>query len=111
MPKIHPSAVVDSKAQIADDVEIGPMCYVGPNVKIGSGCKLIGHCHIDGHTTLGSGNTVSPFATLGTNAQDYDYKGGETFLVVGNNNIFRENVSVNCGTKEGSATTIGNGCM
>ncbi|MDD5727828.1 MAG: acyl-ACP--UDP-N-acetylglucosamine O-acyltransferase [Victivallales bacterium] len=110
MPKIHPTAVVDSQAIIADDVEIGPLCYIGPHVKIGSGSKLLSQCSIDGYTTLGKNNTVHPFAALGQNAQDLNYAGGETFLDVGNGNTFREGVTVHCGTKPGTRTIIGNDC-
>jgi UDP-N-acetylglucosamine acyltransferase len=111
MPEIHATAIVDPKAQIADNVEIGPYCIVGPDVKIGSGTKLIAQCHITGQTTLGENNTVYPFAALGTQAEDYDFKGGNTYLRIGDNNIFREGVTVNSGTKDGSETVIGNGCF
>lgn len=110
MPKIHPTAVVDPNAVIADNVEIGPLCYIGPNVKIGNGTKLLSQCNIDGYTTMGENNTVHPFAALGQNAQDLSYAGGETFLKIGNGNTFREGVTVHCGTKAGTVTTIGNGC-
>ena len=110
MPKIHPTAVVDPKAVIADDGEIGPLSYVGPNVKIGKGCRLIAQCSIDGHTTLGENNTLHPFSALGQNAQDLSYEGGETFLDIGNGNTFREGATVHCGTKPGSRTIVGDGC-
>jgi len=111
MPKIHPSAVVDAKAEIADDVEIGPLCYVGPDVKIGAGCKLIAQCHVSGYTTMGTNNTVHPFASLGTPAEDFGVEGGKTYLRIGNGNIFREGVTVNTGTKPETATVIGNNCF
>lgn len=110
MSKIHPTAVVDPKAAIADDVEIGPLCYVGPNVKIGKGTRLLSQCNIDGYTTLGENNVVHPFAALGQNAQDLSYAGGETFLEIGNGNTFREGVTVHCGTKPGTKTVIGDNC-
>ncbi|MFA6715358.1 MAG: acyl-ACP--UDP-N-acetylglucosamine O-acyltransferase, partial [Victivallaceae bacterium] len=110
MPKIHPTAVVDPKAVIADNVEIGPLCYVGPNVKIGNGTRLLSQCNIDGYTTLGENNVVHPFAALGQNAQDLSYVGGETFLEIGNGNTFREGMTVHCGTKPGTKTIIGNDC-
>ena len=110
MPKIHPTAVVDPKAVIADCVEIGPLCYVGPNVKIGEGTRLLSQCNVDGHTTIGKNNTIHPFAALGQNAQDLDYKGGETFLDIGDGNTFREGATVHCGTEPGSQTVIGNSC-
>ncbi|MDD5597865.1 MAG: acyl-ACP--UDP-N-acetylglucosamine O-acyltransferase [Victivallaceae bacterium] len=110
MPKIHSTAVIDPKAVIADDVEIGPLCYVGPNVKIGNGSRLLSQCNIDGYTTLGENNTVHPFAALGQNAQDLSYAGGETFLEIGNGNTFREGATVHCGTKPGTKTVIGDNC-
>jgi len=108
MSKIHPTAVVDPKAVIADTVEIGPLCYVGPNVKIGNGTKLLSQCNVDGHTTIGENNTIHPFAALGQNAQDLSYAGGKTFLNIGAGNTFREGATVHCGTKVDSSTTIGN---
>ena len=111
MPKIHPSAVVSPAAEIADDVEIGPLCYIGPQVKIGPGCRLIAQCHVSGRTTLGSNNILYPFAALGQNAQDYKVESDETYLVVGNDKIFREGTTAHTGTKPGTTTRIGNGCM
>lgn len=108
MPKIHPTAVVDPKAIIADSVEIGPLCYVGPHVKLGDGTKLLPQCNIDGYTTLGENNIIHPFAALGQNAQDLSFVGGETFLKIGNGNTFREGATVHCGTKPGTSTIIGN---
>ena len=108
MSNIHPTAVVDPKAVIADDVEIGPLCYVGPNVKIGDGTKLLSQCNIDGYTTLGKNNTIHPFAALGQNAQDLSHAGGKTFLDIGDGNTFREGATVHCGTKPDSRTVIGN---
>ena len=111
MPKIHPTAVVDPKAVIADCVEIGPLCYVGPNVTIGKGTKLISQCNVDGYTTIGKNNTIHPFAALGQNAQDLDFSGGITYLDIGDGNTFREGATVHCGTEEGSRTVIGNNCF
>ncbi len=111
MPKIHPTAVVDSNAEIADTVEIGPLCVVGPNVKMGAGTKLIGQCHIGGYTTIGEDNKIFPFASIGMDAQDYDFKGGKCYVKIGNGNVIRENCTIHCGTKDGTATVIGDGCM
>ncbi len=109
MAKIHPTAVVDPKAQLADDVEVGPMCYVGPDVKIGAGTRLIAQCHVSGYTTIGEGNMIYPFAVIGTNAEDYAFAGGKCSVRIGNKCIFRENVTINAGTKDGTETVIGNG--
>ncbi len=107
MAKIHPTAVVDPQAQLADDVEVGPMCYVGPNVIIGSKTKLLPQCHISGYTELGENNVVYPFASLGTPGEDYAFAGGVCKVKIGSNCIFREGVTVNAGTKEGTETVIG----
>lgn len=109
MAKIHPSSVVEDGAIIDDSVEIGPLCHVGPNVKIGPNCRLIAQCNINGYTTLGSGNVVHPFASLGEPAQDHSVIPGEaTYLNIGNDNIFRECVAIHTGTLPGSETRIGN---
>ena len=70
MAKIHPTAVVEDGAILADDCEIGPLCFVGSNVTIGAGTKLIAQCHVSGYTTIGENNTIYPFASLGCDAQD-----------------------------------------
>lgn len=112
MAKIHPTAVVMPGAQLADDVEVGPMCYVGEHVTIGPGSRLIAQCHVNGYTTLGSGNVLYPFAALGLEAQDHAAViGSRTFLKIGDNNIFREGVAIHTGTKPDTETVIGSGCM
>lgn len=111
MPSIHPTAIVDPSAKIADDVVIGPYCVIENDVEIGSGCRLIAQCHIGRNTTMGTGNTVYPFASLGTDPQDYAYNGTVTYTRIGNNNIFREGCTVNKATGEGAETVIGNGCF
>lgn len=109
---IHPTSVIAEGAIIADDVEIGPFCYVGPNVKIGAKCRLIAHCNIDGYTTIGENNVFHPFSAIGQVAQDHGVKAGTiSYVVIGNDNIFRESTTVHSGTAEGSTTTIGNHCM
>ena len=112
MATIHPTAVVAPGARIAEDVEIGPMCYVGEHVEIGSGCRLIAQCHITGYTTLGCGNVVYPFVALGAEAQDYSVKpGAQTYLKIGDRNIFREGFTAHTGAKPDTETVIGSGCM
>lgn len=111
MANIHPTSVVDPKAEIAEDVEIGPLCVVGPDVKIGKGCKLISQCSITGHTTIGEENTLYPFVSLGTPAQDYEYQGHRSYLKIGDRNVFREGFTGNCGTKPETETVIGNECF
>lgn len=112
MAKIHPSSIVEAGAVLADDVEVGPLCYVGPNVKIGAGTKLIGQCRVDGYTEIGCNNIIYPFASLGMNAQDVHVEEGKkTYLKVGDNNIFRENFTAHSGTMPDTTTVIGNNCM
>ena len=65
MAEIHPTAIVEDGAVIAEDCKIGPMCFVGRNVKIGAGTELIAQCHITGYTTIGENNLIYPFAALG----------------------------------------------
>ncbi|MDD2404189.1 MAG: acyl-ACP--UDP-N-acetylglucosamine O-acyltransferase [Victivallaceae bacterium] len=108
MAFIHPSAVVESGAQLADDVVVGPMSYVGPDVVIGSGTKLMAQCHISGDTTIGENNVFYPFCSVGTPAEDVAYCGGKCMVKIGNNGIFREGITINAGTNDGTATVLGN---
>ncbi len=112
MAKIHPSAIVDPKAVLADDVEVGPFCIVGPDVQLGSGCRLISQCNVVGHTIMGKNNTVHPFASIGSPPQDHAFdESVVSWVKIGDNNTFREGVTVNPGTGEGTETIIGNGCL
>ncbi len=109
MVKIHPTAIVDSKAELADDVEIGPYCTVGPNVKMGAGCRLISHAVVDGYTTMGERNTVYPFAALGLIAQHKRSNAPDALLVIGDDNTFREHVTAHVGSEvDNKITRIGN---
>lgn len=112
MSEIHPSAVVDRKAELGSDVQIGPFCYVGPEVMLGEGCVLHPHVTLLGPATFGIRNEIYPYCTLGTAPQDLKYKGGPTSLAVGDRNVFRENVTVHRGTevdqRSGGVTRIGN---
>ena len=104
---IHPSAVVHEKAQLGAGCEIGPFCVIGEHVQLGDNCKLHSHVVIDGHTELGSGNDIFPFAAIGLKTQDLKWKGGTTYTRIGDNNTFRENVTVHSATNDGDATVIG----
>ena len=109
---IHPTAVVDSRADLAQDIQIGPGCVVGPNVKIGSGCRLVAQCYVEGHTTLGANNTLYPGVCFGAPPQDKSFEPGTvSFIKVGQDNIFREGVTVHPGTKPDTSTIIGNDCF
>ncbi|MGI9387890.1 MAG: acyl-ACP--UDP-N-acetylglucosamine O-acyltransferase, partial [Methyloligellaceae bacterium] len=98
MTNIHASAVVDPAAKLGSGVEIGPFCVVGANVTLGEGCKLHSHVVIEGQTTLGANCEIFPFASLGHIPQDMKYEGEESELVIGDNNIIREYVTMNPGT-------------
>ncbi len=109
---IHPTAVVDSGAQVDRTCEIGPYAVVGPHVKIGARTVVSAHAVVAGRTTLGEANRVFPHAVLGEIPQDLKYGGEPTALVVGDRNTFRECVTINLGTVQGGGvTTIGNGCL
>ncbi len=109
MVKIHPTALVDSHAELAEDVEIGPFCTVGPHVKIDSGTRLISHVVVDGYTTMGKRNLVYPFATLGLLAQHKRSNAPDALLIIGDDNTFREHVTAHVGSEvDHKITTIGN---
>jgi UDP-N-acetylglucosamine acyltransferase len=110
MPKISSHAVVDPKASLADDVEVGPFCLIGPNVTLDSGCRLISHVSISGHTRIGRNNVFHPNAVIGGPPQDLRYKGEPTRLEIGESNVFREAVTLHRGTASGGGITrIGSG--
>ncbi len=106
---IHKTAIISETAKIEDKVEIGPYSIIGPNVKISNNTKIHSHVNIVGNTSIGSGNEIFPFASIGTPPQDLKYKGEKNSLIIGNNNKFREYVNINPGTQQGGAITkIGN---
>lgn len=109
MARISPLAHVDLRADLAEDVEVGPFCLVGPHVRLGSGCKLDSHVVITGHTTVGRNNRFFPNAVIGCEPQDYSYSGAPTRVEIGDDNIFREGVTVHrAAEKEDQVTRIGN---
>jgi UDP-N-acetylglucosamine acyltransferase len=103
---IHPTAIIDSSAELGADVIIGPFCIIGPNVKIGARTRLVAHVFIERETSLGEDNVVHPYATLGQPAQDTSYKAEPTTLEVGAHNTIREHVSMHRGTVRGKGKTI-----
>jgi len=107
MTTIHPTAVIHPGAKIGEGCQIGPYCVIGEHVTLGANCKLHSHVVIDGHTTLGSGNDIFPFASIGLQTQDLKWKGGTTWTRIGNNNTFREYVTVHSATSDGDATVVG----
>ena len=108
MAEIHATAVISQDAVIAPDVEIGPYCVIGPSVQIGSGSVLGPHTRIDGPTRIGERNVFVGQCAIGTPPQDLKYKGERTELTIGNDNTFREFVTISRGTQGGGGiTTIG----
>lgn len=102
---IHPTAVVSAEAEIARDVTIGPYSVVGPRVRIGAGSVIGPHVVIMGPTTLGEGNRIFQFASIGDIPQDKKYAGEDTALVIGNGNTIREYCSINRGTAQDAGVT------
>jgi UDP-N-acetylglucosamine acyltransferase len=105
MKKIHATALVDRQAELDSDVEIGPYAIIGPQVKISKGTKIRSHVVVEGRTTLGEGNVIFSFATVGTPPQDLKYKGEASELIIGNYNTIREYASLNPGTQGGGMVT------
>ena len=105
----HPTAVVSAEAIIDPSVTIGPYAVIEGAVRIGAGTRILAHVVIHGGTELGERNVVHPGAVLGGEPQDLAFSGGETFLRIGNDNVFREHAQAHRGTIPGSATIIGNG--
>jgi len=104
---VHPTAVIHPKAQLGEGVEIGPYCIIGENVILGPDCRLHSHVVIDGHTRLGRANEIFPFASIGLQTQDLKWKGGITRTEIGDENTFREYVSIHSATSDGEATRVG----
>lgn len=105
MPKIDPTARVDTGAVIADDATIGPYCVIGPGVTVGAGVHLMAHVYVEGETVIGPRTVVYPFAALGTAPQSTGYKGEPTRLEIGADCQIRESVTINRGTAEGGGVT------
>ncbi|MDP1627951.1 acyl-ACP--UDP-N-acetylglucosamine O-acyltransferase [Parvibaculum sp.] len=111
MNGIHPTAIVDRKAQIASDVTVGPYCVVGPNVTLAEGVVLHSHVVIEGRTSIGARTQIYSFASIGHPPQDLKYKGEPSTLEIGTDNLIREHVTMNPGTEGGGMLTrVGNHC-
>jgi UDP-N-acetylglucosamine acyltransferase len=104
---IHPTAVIHADARIGRGCHIGPYCIVGQYVELGDECRLYSHVVIDGHTRLGKGNEIFPFASIGLKTQDLKWTGGLTRTEIGDNNTFREYVTINSATGDGEVTRVG----
>jgi|TARA_Y100001970_G_scaffold189989_1_gene230975 UDP-N-acetylglucosamine acyltransferase len=109
---IHPTAVISENANIGDNVTIGPFCVVDDNVTIGDGCILKSHVVVRGPTRIGKNNKFFQFSSIGEDCQDKKYAGEPTELVIGDDNEFREGVTVHRGTiQDNSITIIGSRCL
>lgn len=109
---IHPTALVDPSARIADEVEVGAYAVIGPEVEIASGCEIGHHVNIERDTKIGQGTRIWPMASLGTDPQDLKYQGERSYLEIGADVKIREFVTVNRGTDEGGGTTrVGDECL
>lgn len=108
---IHPSAVVAPEAKLGDGVQIGPFCVVGPRAAIGEGTVLNAFVTVHDFVTIGRNCHIYEYTALGGDPQDHGYKGEESWVHIGDDNVIRENVTINRGTGEGTETVVGNGCF
>jgi UDP-N-acetylglucosamine acyltransferase len=107
--KIHPQAIVESSAELGNNVEVGPFCYIGANAQIGDGTRVLHHATVEGKVSLGKNNTIFPYALIGGLTHDLKYEGGEPGLKIGDDNLFREYVTAHVATHADDFTTIGSG--
>tara|TARA_B100000989_G_scaffold276885_1_gene237437 strand:- start:2392 stop:3171 length:780 start_codon:yes stop_codon:yes gene_type:complete len=109
---IDKTAIIDRNAKVHSSARIGPFSVIGPNVEIGENVVVHSHVNISGNTKIGNGNKFYPFCSVGNDPQDLKYNGEDTALIIGNNNRFREYVTVNPGTVGGGGITkIGDNCL
>lgn len=109
MSLIDPSAIIDPTAKLADDVKVGPWTVIGPGVEIGAGSIIASHVVLKGPTRIGRNNHIYQFSSVGEDTPDLKYQGEATRLVIGDNNVIREGVTIHRGTvQDRSETTIGN---
>ncbi|HVM81702.1 MAG TPA: acyl-ACP--UDP-N-acetylglucosamine O-acyltransferase [Stellaceae bacterium] len=112
MATIHPTAIVDPRARLAEGATIGPYCVVGAEAVIGEGVELVSHVALAGRTTVGAGTRIFPFASIGHQPQDLKYGGEPSRLEIGRRNVIREHVTMNPGTSGGGMLTkVGDGCL
>ena len=111
-PSVHPSAVVDPGASLGEGTTIGAFSVIGPDVAIGAGCEVGPHAVVEGPTRIGARCRIFPFASIGTPPQDLKYRGERTALEIGDDNVFREGVTVHRGTAGGGGITrVGSGSL
>lgn len=110
-PRVHPTAIVDPGAELADGVLVGAYAIIGPNVTIGPNTIMGPHAYIERDTRIGRDCFVAKGASLGTDPQDLKYEGEETVLIVGDDTTIREYATLNRGTRATGATEVGTGCL
>jgi UDP-N-acetylglucosamine acyltransferase len=106
---VHPSSVIGPEVALSDDTEIGPFCLLDGRIRLGQGCRLLSHVTILGDSELGAHNILHPNVVMGDEPQDVAYTGGKRRVLIGDNNIFREGVTVHRGSELGEVTVIGDG--
>lgn len=109
MTRIHPTALVDSAAELDSSVSVGPFSVIGPHVKIGPGTEIGAHCVIQGHTSIGANNRFVSYCSIGAMPQDKKYRNEPTRLEIGDNNVVREFCTMHVGTvQDEGVTRVGN---
>jgi UDP-N-acetylglucosamine acyltransferase len=103
---IHPTAIVNPGADLAEDTEVEPYAIIGENVRIESGTRVGAQARVQGPTHIGEGCKIFPFAVIGEAPQDLKYRGEPTELIIGNQNVFREFVTIHRGTEQGAGRTV-----
>ena len=104
--EVHPTAIIHSNVEIGKNVEIGPFSVIGKDVKIGNENVIKNNVTITGNTTISDNNVIFPYSVVGSGPQDLKYRGAQTRLKIGSNNIIRECVTINTGTEDGGGETI-----
>jgi UDP-N-acetylglucosamine acyltransferase len=105
MAQVHPTAIVERGAQLADDVEVGPYAVIGSKVQIGAGTRIGAHAVVQGRTRIGANNRIFAFCAIGGEPQDKKYRGEDTELLIGDGNTIREYCTFNTGTVQGGGIT------
>lgn len=108
---IHPTAIVAKEAKLGEGVNIGPYCIVASDVEIGDGTILSAFVSVHDRVIIGKNCSIAEYTAIGGDPQDHGYKGEKTWVKIGDNNIIRENVTINHATGEGNETLIGNDCF
>ena len=108
---IHPTAVVSNKAELADGVTIGPFCVIESKVKIGAGTELKAYVSVHDYVSIGENCKICEYTAIGGDPQDHGYKGEISYVRIGNDNLIRENVTINRATGEGNETVVGDNCF